>query len=93
MVVGLTFTAPAAEVEPAASEPWLGLALILIVFTYGGWNDMAYVAAEVRSPERNILRSLLWGVAIVAVVYVGVNVAFLHALGLNRVAASGAVAG
>ena len=53
---------------------------------------MAYVAAEVRSPQRNILRALVLGVLAVATIYVGVNLAFLHALGLAGVAASGAVA-
>ena len=76
-----------------ANQASLGLALILIVFTYGGWNDVAYVAAEVRQPERNMLRALLLGVLAVATVYVGVNLAFLHALGLSGIASSHAVAG
>ena len=29
---------------------------ILVLFAYGGWNEMAYVAAEVRNPDKNILR-------------------------------------
>ena len=93
--VGLTCTVPAEDAVPVAAEHEnanLGLALILIVFTYGGWNDMAYVAAEVRNPQRNIVRALLLGVLAVATVYVSVNLAFLHALGLAGVAASHAVA-
>ena len=97
IVVGLGFVAPAAEatveVAPAAHPASLGLALVLIVFTYGGWNDVAYVAAEVRQPERNMLRALLLGVFAVTTVYVGVNLAFLHALGLSGIASSRAVAG
>jgi amino acid transporter len=93
--VGLTCTLPAEQTAPAAAandQGNLGLALILIVFTYGGWNDLAYVAAEVRDPQRNIVRALLLGVAAVVTVYVSVNLAFLHALGLQGVAASHAVA-
>ena len=93
--VGLTCTVPAEDAVPVAAaheNANLGLALILIVFTYGGWNDMAYVAAEVRNPQRNIVRALLLGVLAVATVYVSVNLAFLHALGLAGVAASHAVA-
>jgi amino acid transporter len=53
---------------------------------------MAYVAAEVREPQRNILRSLLLGTVAVTLIYALVNVAFVHALGLPGVRNSGAVA-
>ncbi len=94
VVVGLTCTPPSdlpIDAGPPGGQS-LGLALVLIVFTYGGWNDMAYVAAEVRDPSRNILRALLLGVLAVITVYVSVNLAFLHALGLRGVASSQAVA-
>lgn len=96
MIVGLTCRAPLEQAPPALEEAPnynVGLALILVVFTYGGWNDIAYAAAEVRNPERNILRALLLGVFAVATIYVGVNLAFVHALGLQGFAASRAVAG
>ena len=70
----------------------LKLAIILVLFTYGGWNEMAYVAAEVRRPRRNIIRALVIGTTAVTVLYVLVNGAFLHALGYVRMAASEAVA-
>ena len=43
---------------------------------------MAFVAAEVRNPQKNILRALLLGTVAVTLIYVLVNLAFLHALGL-----------
>ncbi len=70
----------------------LQLALILVLFTYGGWNDMAYVAAEVKRPDRNIVRALVTGTIVVIVLYLLVNTAFLHALGYTKMAASSAVA-
>ncbi|MBN2491098.1 MAG: amino acid permease [Planctomycetes bacterium] len=69
-----------------------GLALIFVLFTFGGWNEMAYVAAEVRQPERNIVRALALGTVAVTVLYLLVNGAYLLALGHPGVAASGAVA-
>ena len=39
----------------------LYLAFILVLFTYGGWSNISYVAAEVIYPEKNILRSLVAG--------------------------------
>lgn len=67
-------------------------AMILVMFTYGGWNDISYVAAEVKRPERNVLRALLLGTTIVAVVYILVTIAFVMGLGLDGVRQSSAVA-
>jgi amino acid transporter len=70
----------------------LSLALILVLFSYGGWNEMAYVAAEVRNARRNIVRALLLGTVAVMALYLLVNGAFLRVLGFEGVRASGAVA-
>ena len=70
----------------------LKLAMILVLFTYGGWNEMAYVAAEIKEPHRNILRSLVTGTVAVMVLYLLISGAFMHALGYEGLAASEAVA-
>jgi len=83
---------------PASGQPapltmdGLKLALILVLFTFGGWNEMAYVAAEVKRPRRNIARALVIGTVLVTALYVLVNGAFLRALGYQAMASSGAVA-
>jgi amino acid transporter len=64
---------------------WEALAIILVLYAYGGWNDAAFVAAEVRNPRRNIPLALLIGVAIITVVYVLVNAAYMIGLGFNGV--------
>jgi len=94
VAVGLFASSPASSpAEPAAfSMGGLRLALILVLFTYGGWNEMAYVAAEVKRPERNIVRALLIGTIAVTALYLLVNGTFLHALGYEKMAASQAVA-
>ncbi|MHC4289706.1 MAG: APC family permease [Planctomycetota bacterium] len=68
------------------------LAFILVLFTYGGWNEIAYVAAEVNRPQRNILRTLIVGTVTVTLIYFLVNLAFLLTLGHAGVALSEAVA-
>lgn len=65
------------------SGPGFGLAMILVLYTYGGWNDAAFVAAEVRERERNIPRVLLGGTAIILLIYLVVNVAYWWALGFD----------
>jgi amino acid transporter len=93
IVVGLTVRAPGRPaLAPELLTGSLSLALIQIMFAYGGWADISFVAAEVRSPERNIFRALMLGTATVAAVYVLANLAFLHALGIGGVVRSQAVA-
>ena len=95
IIVGLFWTPPvSAEVANGAAPPSTNfrLAMILVLFTYGGWNEISYVAAEVRNPERNLMRSLLFGILAITVLYVLVNLAFLRSLGLQEMASSQQVA-
>jgi basic amino acid/polyamine antiporter, APA family len=69
-----------------------GLAMIMILYAYGGWNDMAFVGAEVRDPNKNIVRALLLGTLAVMTIYLLINAAFVHALGLAGVRSAEAVA-
>jgi len=100
-VAGLAAIAAAGLFAPGGASPapagegmggGLQLALILVLFTYGGWNEMAYVAAEVKDPRRNILRALVVGAVSVTVLYLLVNLAFLRVLGVGGMAGSKAVA-
>ena len=87
--------APERAPSVQGSEITLGgvqLALILVLFTFGGWNEMAYVAAEVKNPRRNIVRGLVLGTLLVTGLYIVANGAFLYALGYSGMAASDAVA-
>jgi len=86
-------TTAAAPVAAAAGPGGrdLGLAMVLILLTYGGWNEAAYLSAEVK--ERNgIAKALFWSIAIVTVIYVLANVSLMLGLGLPAVAKSEAVA-
>ena len=57
------------------------LAMVLVMFTYGGWNDMSFVATEMKNPAKNIPRALVLGVCAVSVIYLLINIAMLMALG------------
>jgi amino acid transporter len=92
VVIGFSHTAPEARPPEQPPEANWGLAMILILYAYGGWNDMAYVGAEVRDPEKNIFRALVSGTIAVTLIYVLVNAAFLHALGLEGLRQAPAVA-
>jgi amino acid transporter len=91
----LAFTArggSAAHFVPAwpASAPWsaLATALILVMWTYDGWADAAFVAGEVKDPQRNLPLALITGAVCVIVAYLVVNVGFLYALSPQTMADS-----
>jgi basic amino acid/polyamine antiporter, APA family len=62
------------------------LAMILILYTYGGWNDAAYVAAEQRNHRRNIPLALILGTVLITVIYLLINMAYLLVLGFDDAA-------
>ncbi len=61
----------------------LGLAMVFVLYAFGGWNDAAFVAAEVRNRRRNIPMALLLGISGITGVYLLVNAAFLLVLGFE----------
>jgi len=65
------------------SAAGFGMAMVFVLLTFGGWNEAAYISSEIRNPERNIVRALLAGIAVVTVVYLLVNFALFRALGLS----------
>jgi APA family basic amino acid/polyamine antiporter len=77
---------------PAASgavEPRSFLrALVAGLFAFGGWHMVTYAAGETRDPGRTIPRALMLGTALVVVIYLGLNAAYLLVLPLDRVLAS-----
>ncbi len=89
VAIGLLSAGPAAPTPEPPATPSnftlsdFGMAMIFVLFVFGGWNEMAYVGAELRNPRKNILRTLLIGTLSVTAIYVLVNLAFVHALGLD----------
>lgn len=65
-----------------------GAALIPVMFSYGGWQNANYVAEEMRDPVRDMPSGLLWGTAIVVLVYGLVNFVYLRTLGHAGLAAT-----
>ena len=85
--------AAAAAQATAGSTPLFSqLALIFILLTYGGWNEAAYLTAEMQDARRNIVRALVLGILAVTVIYVLLNLAYLNVLGLEGMKNSRAVA-
>ncbi|MEZ4255731.1 MAG: amino acid permease [Polyangiales bacterium] len=63
----------------ALASPGFAVGLIFVSYAYRGWNTAAYIAGEVKTPERNLPRALLFGTGLVVLLYVGITAVFLSA--------------
>ncbi|HUX33151.1 MAG TPA: amino acid permease [Gemmatimonadaceae bacterium] len=80
-----------AAVPPGGGKPVpiaFAAAMVPVLFAYGGWQTSSFVSGELKNPTRDLPRGLLIGVAGVILLYLGVNVACLHALGPDGLAAT-----
>ena len=66
----------------------LGLALVFVLLTFGGWSEAAYISAEVRGGPRSIVRVIVISMALLTALFLLVNAALLHGLGLQGLSAS-----
>ncbi|GBD37284.1 Serine/threonine exchanger SteT [bacterium HR36] len=88
IVAGLALAQPGAlrvPAEHAAGPLGFGFAMIMVLYAYGGWNDAAFVAGEVRNVRRNLPLALFFGVGLITAIYLLVNLAYLLGLGFQGV--------
>jgi amino acid transporter len=84
--------APAAAGSGMPALGMLGLAMVFVLLTYGGWNEAAYLSAELRGSRRGILYALVISLTLITVLYLLVNLAYVYGLGIQGMAKSEAVA-
>jgi len=96
VIVAGFLAAPSAPIEipaaPGGGQGAFGLAMVFVLLTYGGWNDAAYLSAEIRDGHRNIARSLMLGLVIVATLYILVSYAYYIGMGMEALSKSPAPA-
>jgi amino acid transporter len=71
---------------PAPSQ-W-GLCLVFVLLTFGGWNEAAYISAEVKGGPRTMVWVILVSMVILTIIYMLVNTALLLGLGLSGLSQS-----
>jgi APA family basic amino acid/polyamine antiporter len=69
-----------------------GLALIGVLWSYGGWQHASFVAGEARNAERTVPRAMIAGALVVAAVYLLINVAYLFLLPVKDIVTSASLA-
>jgi APA family basic amino acid/polyamine antiporter len=79
-------TAEGKAFAEAVRSPMFAVQLVYVSFAYSGWNTAAYLAGEFRRPTRDIAPAILAGTAIVAILYLGLNVVFLASAPMSELA-------
>jgi amino acid transporter len=94
VVFSLAAIAVGGAPKPAAASQGgsFGFGMIFVLLAYGGWNEAAYLAGEVRDGRRNMTRILVTGVLAVTALYLLVNLGYLAVLGHAGIRESKAVA-
>jgi APA family basic amino acid/polyamine antiporter len=80
--------APADNAFAVAEDTKRGLngiptAIILVLYAFGGWNDAAFVAADLKD-RRNITKALILGTLGITVIYLAVNFAYINGIGFEK---------
>lgn len=92
---------PAPAQAAAAAPPTVaafGMAMIFVLLTYGGWNEAAYISAELKDAPgarrrgRAMVRALMISIVVITALYLLVNWAYWRGLGIDGMRASDAIA-
>jgi len=75
--------------DPASAA--FGLALVFVLLTYGGWSESAYLSGDLQDVQRNMVRMLVIATAVITLIYILLNLAYLNVLGLDGIRKSSAV--
>lgn len=97
IAIGWALSDPSAAVVVAAPVAPINAGNFLLavgagLFAFGGWHMVTYTAEETVDPTRTIPRSLLIGVVVVTLCYIGLNAVYLRVLSIDKVIASSRVA-
>jgi APA family basic amino acid/polyamine antiporter len=79
------FGRPAASGPPRVGAAAVGL--VFVLYSFSGWNAAAYIAGEIRDPERSLPRAMIGGTLLITILYLAVNVMYVYALPVSALAA------
>lgn len=91
LLIGFGFLSEGSH-TPTPASPYegslitaFGAALAPVLFSYGGWQSATWAAGEIRDPQRNLPRGLLFGILLVIAVYVSAAAVYLHVLPVDAI--------
>jgi amino acid transporter len=83
-------TASAGSTAPTVAA--FGMAMVFVLLTFGGWNEAAYISAELKDERRNMVKALVLSICLITALYLAVNWAYWRGLGIGGMARSEAIA-
>ena len=86
------FEGPASAPGPSFSIAGFGIALVAVLWAYEGWHVLSFIAGEMKKPKVDLPRSLLYGSAIIMLIYLAANLGYYHVLPPAEIRGSNAVA-
>jgi APA family basic amino acid/polyamine antiporter len=81
-----------ANTPPASPWAAFAAAFVGVLFSYGGWQHVAFLAGEAKEPQRTIPRAMIIGAIVVTLVYVLANMAYMRLLPLEQIASTNTIA-
>ena len=81
----ISFAPQASDFTHIISAPF-AISLVFVMYSFSGWNAATYIIGEMKLPERNVPRAMLFGTLIVLVLYVALNAVFLHTAPIDKLA-------
>ncbi len=85
-------------VQPASANSSMpfsssfGLAMVFVLLTFGGWNEAAYISAELKDGHRNMVKALVFSIAVITSLYLLVTWAYWEGLGFAGMTVSQTIA-
>ena len=94
LIAGVTMAPPLSPSggSPPSADASFGLAMVFVLLTFGGWNEAAYLSAELREGKKSIVHALLWGLGAITAIYLLVCFSYLKGLGMDGMSRSEVVA-
>ena len=95
LMVGGDFSKLSESVQATATLGTTGnivAALMMIVFSFLGWDRVGYVAGEMKDPKKVIPKTMLYGMLIITLLYIGSNFLYHAVIGLEGMRSSSIIA-
>jgi APA family basic amino acid/polyamine antiporter len=92
LILGAPPASPPAPASPSGGGGMIGLAVVFVMLTYGGWNESAYLSAELKNGKRSMVRVLVISILLVTMLYFAVAFVYLKAMGFEGLTKSSAIA-
>ena len=81
----VSFLPAAGDAKLISSTPF-AVSLVYVMYAYAGWNASTYIVGEVSNPGRTVPLSVAIGTLLVAALYIGLNMVFMHVAPISELA-------